>query len=471
MNTNKFNTFQNVLKCMDPIPLLCNLFYYSPHDIYTDAMFETMWNHDSEQFIQIIFYLRRHRRNDIIVGRGERKIFHQAIRWMSYSKSSELRCLIRHIPDCGYWKDLLVLMDTPAEPDVIALFAQQLMKDYISFTNPVPGLISLASKWTPNEGSSCDRRYAANAKIAKLMGVSRKVLRTQYLVPLRKYLAVTEQLIADKKWTTVNYNAVPRLSLKRHAKTFHKYDSDRYMEYLNKSHIDHIKQLILPSSVKLAWSTAESKNPAILSPPIIPGIKDSVAEITSSSDVIFGIDVSGAMTGFPITLAACLCNDSKTSCWIPYQYHGVDDISTALNTKPLSSNNFDGRVSSIMNSGETGYNMRAIIAMAVKLGKRHIIIVSNELLDILEFPSDAAIHVTYWAVTMNAPSITETNALTIIEGYDYHIYTELQQGHILTRTSYKDIILNILRTVNDLNLPILATRSNSVQSIVELKIP
>lgn len=213
-----------------------------------------------------IFYLRKHRKGTPIelkqepkipeihiTGRGERKIFQKAIVWMSNSSSvtdvnnDKLKVLLKilpYIPDCGYWKDLLVLMGTPAEPAVIKLFGDQLIKDHISYHNTVPGLISMATKWAPNEGSSSDMRHNTYGKIAGYMGVTRKILRKEYLVPLRRYLPVTEQIVSNKQWSLVNYNMVPRLGLKLHKNTFLKYDADRFNNFLDISHVDYCFHLV-----------------------------------------------------------------------------------------------------------------------------------------------------------------------------------------------------------------------------------
>lgn len=57
---------------------------------------------------------------------------------------------------------------------------------------------------------------------------------------------------------------------------------------------------------------------------------------------------------------------------------------------------------------------------------------------------------------MHSPDIIDNNniqginctSLTMIEGYDINIYNELQRGQILTRSNYKDIILNMIRAEN-----------------------
>jgi hypothetical protein len=92
--------------------------------------------------------------------------------------------------------------------------------------------------------------------------------------------------------------------------------------------------------------------------------------------------------------------------------------------------------------------MKTCIEIAKEMGKQHIVFISNLLLDISELPIEPTIHITYWTITMGHPTIISHPNLTIIEGYDINIYHELQHYHILTRNSYKDIIIDIIRKEN-----------------------
>jgi len=439
--------------------LLCDLFYYSPNTIYTDDMFDQMWNYNKNEFVLILFYLRMHRNNIInnvigesfcISGYGERKIFHQAIRWMSLHKLRDLNIILPYIPDCGYWKDLLVLMGTPAEHSVVQLFSIQLLKDYQSYNQSPPGPISLASKWTPNEGSSSDKHHDTFGKIAKCMGISRRTLRTKYLVPLRKYLNVTEQLVSRHNWTSINYNNVPRYSLKLHSKSFIKHDSSRFNHYISNN--KPLQSPLLPSSVKLFMSSntsillssSQSSNPIIITAPRNIYLKIHNSVYTPSS--IFAIDVSGSMTGLPITLASCLCCEYNSQHWIPYHF---DNKSSSDNLPVLIDDiNFHDKINSIINYNNPGFDINTCVTTAISLGFKHIIFFSNFLIDISELPIHDNIHITYWAFKNTRPTIIESITSTIIEGYDINIYYSLQHGSIITKNSYKEKLLNKLRKEN-----------------------
>lgn len=410
--------------------LLDKLFYYSPDYVFTDAMFDEMWNHDKNRFIAILFYLRRHRREPLtkyISGRGERKIFYQAIIWMSHHKIESLQTIIPYIPDCGYWKDLLVLMGTPAEATVVSLFATQLHRDYSSYTSPIPGLVSLASKWTPNEGSSSDKAHGTFGKIARAMQLTRKALRTLVLVPLRKYIGVTEQAITEKKWESIRYPLVPKLCLNMNAATFAKHDPDRFENYNNS--VTQTKHQALP----------------VLTESILYNKGNPVITTANNKSMIIGVDISGSMAGLPLALGASLCYESGVDYWIPFDFeHGrTQDM---LELRKITGTSVMERVDEILSATGTGYSLDDCLHISTTMNKNHIVIITNMAMDESEFPMvPHEAHVTYWCINQKIPSIISRNNITVIEGYDINIYTELCKGVIVTSDLYKNIILQTLQ--------------------------
>jgi len=190
--------------------LLCDLFYNKL--IINNEVLEEMWNYDKDEFITIMFYIRSHRKKiidtDYVRGLGNKKVFYQIINWMSFNKLNELKKLLIYIPHYGCWKDLLFLLNTPIETEIIKMFSNQLELDYNSYGEF--GLISMASKWVPNENSSFDKKTKIFSKIADTIDISKKTLRKDYIVPLRKYLGVVEQIISQKNWSNINYYKLPK---------------------------------------------------------------------------------------------------------------------------------------------------------------------------------------------------------------------------------------------------------------------
>ena len=164
---------------INPVDLLCDLFYNRLNGTLSrsvipkgllnidDKILDDMWNYDKNELIIIMFYVRSHKKKIVdknyIRGLGNKKVFYQFIKWMSYNKIDELNKILLFIPNYGCWKDLLFLLGTPIEPEIINIFSNQLKLDYDSYTTN--GLISMVSKWVPNENSSFDKKYKIFHKI------------------------------------------------------------------------------------------------------------------------------------------------------------------------------------------------------------------------------------------------------------------------------------------------------------------
>jgi len=420
--------------------IICKLFYYSEDEEYNDEIFHDLWNYDintRNELLRTIFYLRSHRKNS--TGRGLKNIFYKFLIWMSNYELASLIKIIPYIPDCGYWKDLLILMGTGAEVTVIELFGDQLKKDYISYNQIIPGLISMVSKWTPNERSSYDKKYNVFGKIAKYMKISRKTLRCKYLVPLRRYLTVTEQLISDNSWEVINYNLVPKLSLKKYTNSFKKHDYIRFNNFINTTYLGFDKKLELPALVR-----------SYLSSDYIP-TSNSFHSHNNNISTEFAIDISGAMSGFQQIVACSLCIDYGNKKWIPFKHW---DNNTYIVKDIIGNTSVDKIKNMIFDVSELNIAGFNDLEGAIKISndfndnnkQLHLIILSNVLLDDSEFPEISKYqninHITYWSINLNNINIIEKSKITIIEGYDLKIYSYLCSGNILTRKIYKDINLN-----------------------------
>lgn len=362
--------------------LLRDLFYYSPDKIYTHEHFNTMWEYDKQKLLETICFLRSPRK----LGRGEKNIYHQFLVWLSYNHITELVQVIEYIPNIGYWKDLLVLMGTPAEGLAIALLATQLMRDHynLNFGNP---MISLAAKWAPNEKSAIDRDYGVYGKIATFLGVTRKQLRTEFLVPLRRQLEITEQIISDKKWNTIDYHKVPKLAMQRYRKKFQRRDFTRFTNYQlstfspNKSHSLH---------------KIDSK--------------------LNFSDTIIAIDISGSMAGLPRDISSSLW--TTTHKWIPFDLYAENNNSPIVFLQDPSS--------------YRGYGFSLSDCLQVS-NVNHIIIISTHILLESEIPFLEKTHITYWCIENRFPLIYDYPNLTLIRGYHKSIFYALQNKQIISR--------------------------------------
>jgi hypothetical protein len=188
---------------------------------------------------KLVFQLR-----DCRGGKGERKAFYESLKWyLENGKSEFVEKHLRLVPYFGYWKDLNELFGTAAEPYVVRLYAEMLSKDKDRLsvakernnTGDSENLnvsISLAAKWVPSEDSAPDTKFKAATKIAKQLGVTMKVYRTEYLRPLREHIGIVETYMCGKQWDKIKYGEVPSICMMKHRKAFTKNDSNRFASFL-----------------------------------------------------------------------------------------------------------------------------------------------------------------------------------------------------------------------------------------------
>ena len=186
---------------------------YSDHRLYT---------------LKLLFHLRWCRG-----GKGERNIFRIAMdELVKLGAGNHVLANLENFPFFGYWKDLLCLLGTELESDVVKLYTGQLRTDRANLTNGNENLVSLAGKWTPSEGKELDRKQNTVNKFCRELGINKAQYRKQYLVPLRKHLRIVETPMCDQQWSTVDYAHVPALAQLKYADTFRKHDETRYNQYM-----------------------------------------------------------------------------------------------------------------------------------------------------------------------------------------------------------------------------------------------
>jgi Mg-chelatase subunit ChlD len=195
-------------------------------------------------------------------GSGEKKVFYTSMRWLvsEYPDAGEM--FMSLVPEYGTWKDgFFCFCETPMESKWLAFVADQLTKDLEVITKSTEDdteivvvsanaeeistkpekkskSVSLSAKWVPSEHSAIDKKYKgvydrlAIALGQKADNTGRRVLRTQYLAPLRSYINVVESLMCGKRWNEIVYDQVPSVAMNRLRKAFTKNDPNRFKQFL-----------------------------------------------------------------------------------------------------------------------------------------------------------------------------------------------------------------------------------------------
>lgn len=170
------------------------------------------------------FYVR-----DIREGLGERDIAREMFKQLAFLNPEVIKNNLDNIVEFGRWDDLLCLMDTPVELDVLNYIAQQLNEDIQHMLEGKP--ISLLAKWLPSINTSSFKTRTLAKKIIDVLGLSEREYR-KTLSSLRSYLNVTEVRMSEKNYEAIKYSEVPSLAMNKYRTAFYTNDEVRFKAFL-----------------------------------------------------------------------------------------------------------------------------------------------------------------------------------------------------------------------------------------------
>lgn len=116
---------------------------------------------------------------------------------------------------------------------VVDYIDTQITADYNAVINSFDAKISLLAKWCPSINASSPKTVALAKKLCKSLDLSEKKYR-KILSMLRKHLNVTEVDMSAKKWSDIDYEAVPSMANLKYKNAFLRNDEARRREYLEK---------------------------------------------------------------------------------------------------------------------------------------------------------------------------------------------------------------------------------------------
>ncbi len=172
--------------------------------------------------IRIMFYAR-----DIREGLGERKIFRQMLRGLCSISPESIIKNLDYIAEYGRYDDLLCLLDTCVEADVIKYINNQLNKDLLAAENEK---ISLLAKWLPSINASAGAVRMQACKLAKTLKMTKAEYR-KALAKLRKRINIIENHMREKDYS-IDYQAQTSLSMLKYRNVFLRNDKERFERFL-----------------------------------------------------------------------------------------------------------------------------------------------------------------------------------------------------------------------------------------------
>ena len=193
-------------------------------------LFDRAYIENPELAVKLLFYIR-----DIRGGLGEREVFRTLVRHLAKTRPGSARKNVSLIAEYGRYDDLLCLMRTPAQKEVVRVISSQLEEDLKALEARRRGdseaHISLLAKWLPSVNTSNKEACRMGKRIAKALGMTDEQYR-KTLVKLRAKIKIIENNLREKDYT-FDYAAQPAWALLKYRFAFRNHDRERYAAFLS----------------------------------------------------------------------------------------------------------------------------------------------------------------------------------------------------------------------------------------------
>ena len=216
--------------CLDLFATIGALRRESESEIIT--RFIRAYSENRDIAMKLLFFAR-----DIRGGLGERRVFKVILGWLAENEPAALRKNIEHVAEYGRFDDLLVLMNTPCEKDMLEVLHKQFISDVKALEEG--GEVSLLAKWLPSVNASNRDTVLYAKKIAKHFGLSDASYR-KALVALRAHIRIIENNLREKDYS-FDYAKQPSKAMYKYRKAFMRNDGARYSSFLSKVSSGEIK--------------------------------------------------------------------------------------------------------------------------------------------------------------------------------------------------------------------------------------
>ena len=255
------------------------------------------YNEENMLAVKWLFYAR-----DCRDGVGERRLFRICLDYLSKNHPEVARAVLSLIPEYGRWDDLFGLLEGELKDDVFNIIKNQLEEDKKNMKENKS--ISLCAKWMPSINTSSKTTRKLAKILIKKMNYNDKKYR-KMLSEMRSFLKVVEVSMSAKKWSEIDYSAVPSRANLIYNKAFLKNDTERRKEFLEKLKKGETKinaQVLFPHDIVNKYDRCYSVDDTLEE--LWKGLPDYV---NGNGNTICVADSSGSMTD-------CATNNSTVTC-------------------------------------------------------------------------------------------------------------------------------------------------------------
>ena len=193
-------------------------------------LFDRAYIENPDLAMKLLFHIR-----DIRGGMGERKSFRKLLRHVAFKWPESAQKNVRYVSEFGRWDDLLSLLRTPAETEVIRVIKEQLEIDLNAVSKREAGEkdvpLSLLAKWLPSINTSS----AAVRGRARILAAELALSECDYrkmLSRIRRHLALTENRLTEQKVEKIRYETVPSRAMMKYRAAFERKDTERFEAFL-----------------------------------------------------------------------------------------------------------------------------------------------------------------------------------------------------------------------------------------------
>jgi hypothetical protein len=202
-----------------------------------DYIYEKMddcWAVDPLRTLKLIFYKR-----DCRGGAGEKDVFFWMYQWLIEKHLDVAEHALQWIYYYGSYKDYLriIVANRQFYAPVMQFLAHKLDGAWKQLEAGSPIQEDLIAKWLPTESCQFDRQIPELIPdlAMSVWGAPRHKSYVTYrknLVQIRKLLSVVEANMTAKNWSSIDYEKVPSLAMKKYKDAFMKHDEKRFSEFL-----------------------------------------------------------------------------------------------------------------------------------------------------------------------------------------------------------------------------------------------
>lgn len=254
--------------------------------------FVRAFSENRDMALKLLFYAR-----DIRGGLGERNVFRVILKWLADNEPNVVIKNMDYIAEYGRYDDLLVLLRTPCEEQVVEYIKNQLDSDIKAMNDNEK--VSLLAKWLPSINAT-DKNTVHTAKhLADLLGMSCVEYR-KTLSALRTKLKIIENNLREKDYT-FDYEKQTSRSLFKYKEAFYRNDYERYSDFLNRVNKGEAKlkadnvypyELINPY---LSWNHSLNRNLSEHEKNSLNATWKSFSDFGGDENAIAVVDTSGSM--------------------------------------------------------------------------------------------------------------------------------------------------------------------------------